>query len=215
VSIDDNDFEAWQERAIDDLRVIADSIVRRKPADTRAFDDLRKRFEEGENKALLLAAQIARLGNYELPSWLPAPIRNVVSGGFTRGQKAAFDSLRERFESGDRTALIVAVSISCSGNCRVPDWAAPHIKRAADSWRYAEFRTLDEAFGVTRPKGFSIQAMRKKIKYLFVIECEISELLDREESLEVAIERVSEKHNFSESDVKRMYYEAKDLLKGG
>lgn len=109
-------------------------------------------------------------------------------------------------------ALLLALEIASECKCEIPAWAAGHIVKAIRDFRFARYRTLDEAFGVARPKGFSLNSENKRLNYIWSVHVAVQDRTENGNNLETAIEAVAKDFGFSESDVKRLYYEAKKLL---
>ena len=112
-----------------------------------------------------------------------------------------------RYEIGDKSALIEALKIYCEQEKpTLPNWVASGVFKAIYKWRECEFRTLDEAFAVQRPKGFRIITERKKRKLLFVIHAEV-EFSDIKKGNELW-EDIGNKHCISAGTAKQYFYEA-------
>lgn len=63
------------------------------------------------------------------------------------------DRLRIDVESGSGEALLEAISLAATLHLPMPTWLAGATTSAIASYRNWNARTLDEAFGVQRPKG--------------------------------------------------------------
>jgi len=73
------------------------------------------------------------------------------------------NALKQRYASGDKTALIDALKMYTNiDRTEMPDWVAGAVFQALNKWRECEVLTLDEAFGVTRRKGFRLDVEHKK-----------------------------------------------------
>jgi hypothetical protein len=115
--------------------------------------------------------------------------------------------LRIRYEIGDKSALVEALKIYCEQEKpTLPNWVASGVFKAIYKWRECEFRTLDEAFAVQRPKGFTLNTERKKRKLLFLIHDEV-EYSDLKKG-DALWQSIGHKYNISDSSVKAYYYEA-------
>lgn len=71
------------------------------------------------------------------------------------------EEFRKAYEAGNRIALFHAISTCLAHEVRAPKWVYDAFHVAVFGWALAEFRTLDQAFGVTRPKGWSQKRARK------------------------------------------------------
>ena len=67
--------------------------------------------------------------------------------GFRRGFEGTTGNARA-------ANLLMAVAYCCSGDGALPKWASDALNEAARSWLFHKVATLDEAFGVTKPKHF-------------------------------------------------------------
>lgn len=56
--------------------------------------------------------------------------------------------------------LFMALAFCCSGGGALPKWAADALNASARSWLFRKVATLDEAFGVTKPKRFNDKRRR-------------------------------------------------------
>jgi hypothetical protein len=74
---------------------------------------------------------------------------------------AEFERLRRQFDAGHRQSALTAIQFAWMLRAPVPDWALAVIGQAVRDWNGAEFRTLDEALGVQRPKGWRMDAARR------------------------------------------------------
>lgn len=125
--------------------------------------------------------------------------------GYTTGQRLAFDDLRGHFERGDKAAVLLAVEIACRAGCKIPEWAKPHVLNALQGWRFARFRTLDEAFDVERPKGFHVDKVHKWRRYGAEVWAEVDTERELGKSLDDAVAAVAARYGLNESETKRMY----------
>ena len=65
-----------------------------------------------------------------------------------------FARWRAEYNVGEKEALIAALSIAGAAGVPAPEWAASALSQALQAWRHGEYRTIDEALGVQRPKGW-------------------------------------------------------------
>jgi hypothetical protein len=89
---------------------------------------------------------------------LPEPSLDLPRGV----EETLLRELRIAFEAGDRTALLKAIA-HCGRQARVmPEWVVAGYCSAMNQWWSYRVATLDEAFGVSLPKGKHIAALRKR-----------------------------------------------------
>jgi hypothetical protein len=75
---------------------------------------------------------------------------------------AKLNVLKRRYISGDKTALIDTLKMYIDNDrTELPNWVASAVFKALNQWRDCEVKTLDEAFGVERPKNFDLEAARR------------------------------------------------------
>ena len=73
------------------------------------------------------------------------------------------EQCRKGYEEGANAALLQALRICARADLVMPEWAARGYIKAWDTFRLARAKTLDEAFGVSWPKGKHLSATRKQI----------------------------------------------------
>jgi hypothetical protein len=66
-----------------------------------------------------------------------------------------------RFKAGDGEALLLALSACLESDIEPPDWLASAVRLALVRYAGAQARTLDQAFGVRRAKGWHSKRGRK------------------------------------------------------
>ncbi len=114
------------------------------------------------------------------------------------------DEFRRRYDAGETRALFDAISSCLAHGIKAPDWVWQAYHVAWLKWSMADCRTLDEAFGVARPKGWS-RKRAKKDAYVFVLWNFVVKY--RRENPETSITRdlfeaVAEKLNEANADMK-------------
>ncbi len=77
------------------------------------------------------------------------------------------EALRERFEGGEREALLDAIRVAAEMNIPMPDWAAAAYRSTLDGYEQAApgTRTLADAFGVHREKSENLNSARRRHMY--------------------------------------------------
>ena len=72
------------------------------------------------------------------------------------------EELRPLVESGDAGALLHALYFASHDDVPMPDWLGARLGRALNAYNGHEARTLDDAFGISRPKGYHARANRER-----------------------------------------------------
>jgi hypothetical protein len=115
---------------------------------------------------------------------------------------------RRRFRAGEAEALLDALELCAAYRVPLPEWAANEFLNRFYAW--AEFRTatLDEAFGVARPKGTHLKARRLREALRFDILQEVSRLRSEKMPLSDEIfEKVARLVGTSYKRTRKIYYE--------
>lgn len=81
---------------------------------------------------------------------------------------------RERFERGDKVALLGAIRICANHDLPLPDWASRAFIRAYDRVLRLETGSWDDAFGRPYAKGKHLSAMRKKRMYGYPVRVAVA-----------------------------------------
>lgn len=89
---------------------------------------------------------------------------------------AMLERFREQVERGDGDALLEALSTAATLGMAMPLWLASAITGAVASYRNADARTLDEAFGVKRPKGQRQDAIQSEGRKAIYVIAEVLRL---------------------------------------
>ena len=79
---------------------------------------------------------------------------------------------RKQFEAGDAAALLDAVDLCARSGTAMPLWVVEAFCERYLDWRLLRAKTLDDAFGVKRPKNmrFHDQARRERLKARVALE---------------------------------------------
>ena len=82
------------------------------------------------------------------------------------------EQLRCKYEAGDARALLEAIDFCVRAGMPAPVWLAEAWCAQYEEWVMFRAKTLDEAFGVSRPKGMHIDqaALRQRLKARVVLE---------------------------------------------
>ena len=94
----------------------------------------------------------------------------------------------------------------------MPRWVAEAIEKAITGWEDCEYRTLDEAFDVSRPKGFDLNANRNKILNAFKSSALIVKYRLKGHAVNAMLfDTVAQELGMSASVVKRYWYDPSNL----
>ena len=77
-----------------------------------------------------------------------------MSSAFDETMSAMLEWYRQKYEGGDGAALLKAIEYCGMYRLVMPDWIVTNFATSFHSWDRFECKTLDDAFGVARPKGF-------------------------------------------------------------
>ena len=114
----------------------------------------------------------------------------------------------KHFRAGEAEALLDALELCAAYRVPLPEWAANEFLERFYAW--AEFRTatLDEAFGVARPKGTQLKARRLREALRFYVLREVRRL--RNEGMPMSdeiFETVAAAVGISKKRASKIYYE--------
>jgi hypothetical protein len=135
----------------------------------------------------------ARETDAEVREWLAAELQRFA----------------DRLAAGDRWALFMAMDFCARQSIPLPAWFAHHLRAGMNSYQFAEVRHLGEAFGITRPKGWSHAAARnwhqKALPVFYWIEAA------REEGATIpeVFERAGKAHRISAKQAEEFFYAIK------
>jgi hypothetical protein len=88
------------------------------------------------------------------------------------------DVERQKFDSGDRMALLGAVRQCANHDLPLPAWAAKAYIEAYDLVLTCRAKSWDEAFGTPYPKNSNLNAMRKRRLLRYAVFNEVRRLLN-------------------------------------
>jgi hypothetical protein len=86
------------------------------------------------------------------------------------------EGLRVEFEAGKRSALLAAVRFCGNQQAVMPEWVVKAFVAATSRWFAFECKTLDDAFGLTWPKGKQFAAAAKKRNLAFAVRQRVIDL---------------------------------------
>jgi hypothetical protein len=93
------------------------------------------------------------------------------------------------------------------------EWLADEVAAAAGRWIEYDARTLNEAFGIDRPKGFSLPAARKKFVLLRRVFRRVIEAQANATPIDDGLfEQIGEDIGIGKTTVKEYWREAARLL---
>ena len=72
------------------------------------------------------------------------------------------EALRPAVEAGSRDSLLKALELVSHPGMVMPAWLGDRLGAALHAYLHHAARTLDEAFGVRRPKGYHVRANRER-----------------------------------------------------
>lgn len=114
-------------------------------------------------------------------------------------------ALERKFRRGERAALLEAVEYCVWTRIPIPEWARREYLRAFDAWKSYECRTLDEAFGVDRPKNLNLAGQRSRRKKQLLAWLRVSDLKNSMPLIE-AFAKAAEELDISDSRARDYYY---------
>lgn len=123
------------------------------------------------------------------------------------------EALRRDYVDGCKDRLPEALRFCAVQQVVMPEWVANKVSEIIVDWRSLKVRTLDEAFECNRPKGFHINANKKKrtlapTVYRLVFEAQRNNFPITENLYEA----IGEKLHIGKSAVKEYYEWAKDNM---
>lgn len=105
-----------------------------------------------------------------------------------------FPELQKRFTEGDNIALIDVLRATIQLNMPLPEWAKGEILGALNGWRFADYVSLDEAFGVQREQFRQVKEQRTA-QTMPKTYCEIEDLRKGGLSLEAACSELARRRS--------------------
>ncbi len=120
--------------------------------------------------------------------------------------------MRSEYLHGDNSALLIALLNCCNlKHSPMPNWVSSAVHNAIEQWAYYEKKTLDEAFDVVKPKGFNLNAARKKIDIGVDVYLRVRTLNENGEAIDDGLfDRVGKAFGISGSSAKKYFYERKN-----
>ncbi len=120
---------------------------------------------------------------------------------------ANLNYLKHEYEVGDKAKLLEAVELCGMYKLIMPEWVVYEFTMSHRKWRKLEVKTLDQAFEVTKPKGYHFHKQKEFIDkagnvFLDVIA---SETIDN-----YTFERIAKKYNTNREKVRLMYMDIKN-----
>ncbi len=156
-------------------------------------------------------------------------IRNFYRGDIVESAKRSLEgeqwanfcivhlvNFQNKYKEGDKFALLQTIEFCAQAEIKIPKWAANGYTEVFRQISDLEFKSLDEAFGVTYPKGKQLHAAYKKKKYQPSMYLEV--LQASKDGLPIgygplgAYAFVGNKYNLSESVVSNYYNEVNKIM---
>jgi hypothetical protein len=123
------------------------------------------------------------------------------------------EKMRKAFEAGKKSALLAALRLSCQCGpfVKTPEWVYNGVRDAIYRYEGAEVRTLDEAFGVKRPKNWRQRAelTRKRLGLEVVARIHVWKSVGESVTKELYAE-VGRDLGISQSQVQELWEAGKD-----
>jgi len=125
------------------------------------------------------------------------------------------EQMREAYENGDNNQLIKAIRWCGNNKLIMPEWVTQAFFNATNEWYSMKVKTLDEAFGLTWPKGKSFNSVKRQRDLKFEVFNRVNSLHLAGEPIDQALfDKVAEDMPISGSLVSKYYYKAKRQLSG-
>lgn len=119
---------------------------------------------------------------------------------------AEFERFRICFEQGDKSCALHALAFACYFDSRPPRWAIEHVITGYRNWHGAEVRTLDEALGIERPKGWRLGPARNAARHGGAIFIEVNKLLEKVDFTDDVFHTVGERRGIGKTATSEIYY---------
>ncbi len=116
-----------------------------------------------------------------------------------------FDQLKKSFDEGNNACALHALAFSLYFDAKPPEWAIKHLNNGYQRWHYAEVRTLDEALGIERPKGFRLDAAKRNAMHAAAIMIEVNKRLQQESYDDEIFEEVGKIWGLGKTATKEIY----------
>lgn len=163
---------------------------------------VRKRIEDATRETLQKLKDGADITDPSLPVWKV-------------DAELALESERQRFEQGDRMALLAAVRICANDGLPLPAWASKAYISAFDAVLNCRAASWDEAFGRPFKKGKHLHALRKRRTmrpkvWLAVRHAHEHDGANIDESL---FEKIGKALHLGKTQTSDLYYEAERVAR--
>lgn len=112
--------------------------------------------------------------------------------------------------AGDGRIILFLMGSAAALGVVAPPWLGKLFRERLDRFNDCEVKTLDEAFGVKRPKNFNIRGARKRAKYLADVVLKVDDLRREGSTREEAISRTAIEFELKESYVLELLDYAKE-----
>jgi hypothetical protein len=124
---------------------------------------------------------------------------------------------RRRFEAGNADALLDAIAYCGEREVVQPDWVVKAFRERWNKWLGFEVRTLDQAFGLSRPKGKKLAWLRKVHRFAKEVLLDIADAAAHGRPINFDLfeeigERLGERYGlsgFGATTVDKLYREAR------
>lgn len=114
-------------------------------------------------------------------------------------------------EAGDGHAVLEALALAASLNLPMPVWLSSAVTSAVATYQNHDAKTLDEAFGVSRPKGQQKHAVRSEGRNAMFVIAEVLRLHARGVPIGPGIfERAGETCAVGKTTAQEWYYKHKN-----
>jgi hypothetical protein len=104
----------------------------------------------------------------------------------TQSPTQALEECRRFFDGGDPRALIEAIRLCFAQRMPAPEWVVEAFFTATNRWYALDAETLDESFGVAKPKGH-ISAERKRRALLLAVYAAVTDAHKKGRSIDDAL----------------------------
>jgi len=113
----------------------------------------------------------------------------------------------ERFERGDKVALLGAIRICANHDLPLPDWASRAFIRAYDRVLRLDTGSWDDAFGRPYPKGKHLSAMRKKRMYRYPVRVAVAREHKAGRAIDASLfEKIGDEFGLGKTLTAELYY---------
>lgn len=123
---------------------------------------------------------------------------------------------QKQYEKGDKSALLEAIEHCAMCRLVMPDWVVSDYVFAFRSWSRLKVKTLDDAFGVAKPKGFRIEVAKEEMYTATAVYMEIIRLERQGFPIhqDGAIAEVCEKFHINRDKAWKYYKLARETIIG-